>query len=69
MPYTLAFDVYGTLIDTSGVFEFLHKLIGDKAELFMNTWRDKQLEYSFRRSAMDRYVDFSVCTQAGLVYA
>lgn len=69
MPYTLAFDVYGTLINTSGVFESLQKLIGPKALAFMNTWRDKQLEYSFRRSAMNKYVDFSICTKAALVYA
>ena len=28
---TLAFDVYGTLIDTNGVVDFLEKFIGNKA--------------------------------------
>ena len=49
---TLAFDVYGTLIDTNGVVDLLEKFIGDKAKAFSATWRDKQLEYSFRRGHM-----------------
>jgi 2-haloacid dehalogenase len=46
MKQTLAFDVYGTLINTSGVFNSLELLIGEKAKPFMDTWRNKQLEYS-----------------------
>lgn len=66
--YTIAFDVYGTLIDVSGVFNSLEQMIGDKAKLFMNTWRSKQLEYSFRRGLMQQYADFSVCTKDALEY-
>jgi len=66
---TLAFDVYGTLINTSGVFDLLQELIGEKAKDFTETWRQKQLEYSFRRAAMNAFVDFSVCTQEALEYA
>jgi 2-haloacid dehalogenase len=66
MNYTLAFDVYGTLINTSGVFENLQVLIGEKASPFMDSWRNKQLEYSFRRGLMKQYVDFSVCTKNAL---
>ena len=69
MQYTLAFDVYGTLINTSGVLNSVQAMIGDTAPAFIKTWRDKQLEYSFRRAAMDRFVDFSVCTKAALNYA
>ena len=65
---TLAFDVYGTLIDTSGVGRQLEALIGEKAVLFMNTWRLKQLEYSFRRGLMQNYVDFPACTRQALDY-
>lgn len=65
---TLAFDVYGTLIDTAGVGKMLETLIGDKATVFMNTWRLKQLEYSFRRGLMQNYVDFPTCTQQALDY-
>ena len=69
MKYTLAFDVYGTLINTSGVLNSLEKIIGDKAKLVMDTWRNKQLEYSFRRGVMNKFVDFSVCTKDALEYS
>jgi 2-haloacid dehalogenase len=52
MSVTLAFDVYGTLIDTHGVVSALQALIGDKAKDFSHSWREKQLEYSFRRGLM-----------------
>lgn len=65
---TLAFDVYGTLIDTHGVLTALEKLVGHKAKDFSNTWRDKQLEYSFRRGLMQNYENFAVCTRQALDY-
>lgn len=68
MKHTLAFDVYGTLINTSGVLETLEGMIGKDAGKFMNLWRNKQLEYSFRRGLMDAYVDFSICTAQALDY-
>ncbi len=64
--YTLAFDVYGTLIDTTNIFYSLEKLMGHKAAVFNESWRNKQLEYSFRRSAMQKYVPFSTVTQQAL---
>jgi len=63
---TLAFDVYGTLIDTSGVCDRLELLVGDQAAAFTELWRNKQLEYSFRRGLMQNYADFSVCTRQAL---
>ena len=68
MSTTLAFDVYGTLIDTHGVVSTLQKLVGDKAAQFSHTWREKQLEYSFRRGLMQNYQKFSVCTSDALDY-
>ena len=68
MAQTLAFDVYGTLINTSGVFDKLNSMIPDKAEPFMKLWRQKQLEYSFRRGLMKQHTDFSVCTRDALDY-
>lgn len=68
MITTLAFDVYGTLIDTNGVIAALQKLIQDDAAKFSQTWRDKQLEYSFRRSLMQNYENFAVCTSQALDY-
>ena len=68
MSTTIAFDVYGTLIDTQGVVCQLEKLLADKAALFSQTWRDKQLEYSFRRGLMQNYADFATCTHDALEY-
>jgi 2-haloacid dehalogenase len=68
MSLTLAFDVYGTLIDTGGIVTALQKLIGDQAKPFSDLWRSKQLEYSFRRGLMQNYRDFSVCTRQALDY-
>jgi len=69
MPTTIAFDVYGTLIDTNGVVDKLSESIGDLAPTFANTWREKQLEYSFRRGLMQNYQHFGVCTQQALDYS
>lgn len=68
MATTLAFDVYGTLIDTHGVVEELQYLVGDRARAFSQAWRDKQLEYAFRRGLMQNYADFAVCTRQALDY-
>ena len=68
MTITLAFDVYGTLINTHGVVVALEKLVGDKAAEFSRTWREKQLEYSFRRGLMQKYENFDVCTRNALDY-
>lgn len=68
MSITLAFDVYGTLIDTQGVVAALAAIVGDKAKEFSQTWRDKQLEYSFRRGLMQNYENFAVCTGNALDY-
>lgn len=66
MKFTLAFDVYGTLIDTHGVVEELQQLVGNQALAFSTRWREKQLEYSFRRGLMQNYTSFAVCTRQAL---
>ena len=68
MTITLAFDVYGTLIDTHGVVSALEKHAGTKASEFSRMWREKQLEYSFRRGLMQNYENFDVCTSNALDY-
>ena len=66
--YALGFDVYGTLVDPLTLAEPLRALVGEHAVLFAELWRRKQLEYSFRRGLMRRYVDFDVCTRQALRY-
>jgi len=68
MAVTLAFDVYGTLIDTQGVTVVLERHVGNKAPEFSRTWREKQLEYSFRRGLMQNYENFAMCTGNALDY-
>lgn len=68
MKTALAFDVYGTLIDTAGVVSKLRESVGGRADEFSRVWREKQLEYSFRRGLMKRYEHFGVCTSEALDY-
>lgn len=64
--YALGFDVYGTLVDPLALAEPLQALVGEQAVQFAHLWRTKQLEYSFRRGLMRRYVDFDICTRQAL---
>ena len=68
MTATLAFDVYGTLIDPLGISTTLESQVGDKAPVFAQAWREKQLEYLFRRALMREYRDFPTCTREALVF-
>jgi 2-haloacid dehalogenase len=64
----LGLDVYGTLIDTTAVGEHVERLIPGRGTAFALAWRQKQLEYTFRRAAMKTYRDFDVCTARALDY-
>lgn len=66
---TLAFDVYGTLIDPFGVSQTLQGMAGDKTASLAQLWRDKQIEYLFRRALGSDYQPFSVCTRQALDFA
>ena len=62
------FDAYGTLFD-------VHSAVGRHADRLPDApavsllWRTKQLEYTWLRSLMDRYVDFWQITQDALDFA
>jgi 2-haloacid dehalogenase len=62
------FTTPSTLIDTAGITEALKKHTGEDAAAFSSLWRDKQLEYSFRRGLMQNYQHFAICTRNGLDY-
>ncbi|MCC5913750.1 MAG: haloacid dehalogenase type II [Balneolaceae bacterium] len=70
MPLTLAFDIYGTLINTNGVRKEIGKIVRDDelTERWLSLWRQKQLEYSFRRAAMDLHTEFSTVTEEALMF-
>lgn len=69
MPNAIGFDIYGTLVDPLDMNEHLRPLIGEKlADRFSELWRNKQIEYTFRRALMHRYEDFDLCTRQSLIY-
>ena len=68
-PITLAFDIYGTVIDVHGVTAALEAHVGVRASEFSRLWRQKQLEYTFRRALMQKYQDFNVCIRQSLAHA
>jgi len=63
------FDAYGTLFDVHSAVGRYRARLGDKADAVSATWRTKQLEYTWMRSLMQRYVDFWQVTGEGLDYA
>ncbi len=46
----------------------LGEAFGARAGLAARLWREKQLEYTFRRTLMRHYVDFDLCTAQALSY-
>jgi 2-haloacid dehalogenase len=68
MQYAIGFDVYGTLVDSLKMADYLRHLVGDKAERFALLWREKQLEYTWRRGLMQNYENFDVCTKHALLF-
>lgn len=65
---TIGFDIYGTLIDTESTAAAVKEIAGDKSDAFVAMWRSKQLEYTFRRTAMSCYMPFPSCTADALDY-
>jgi 2-haloacid dehalogenase len=49
MPEALGFDIYGTLVDPLEMNEHLGEVVGEGAERFSALWREKQIEYTWRR--------------------
>lgn len=62
------FDAYGTLFDVHSVVVAL-KDVTAEAEAVSLQWRAKQLEYSWLRSLMGRYIDFWALTDEALQFA
>jgi 2-haloacid dehalogenase len=62
----VALDVYGTLVDPGGIALRLGRTFGTRAQSAAQLWREKQLEFTFRRALMRKYVDFDTCTLQAL---
>ena len=66
----LAFDLYGTLVDPITIASELGELLGETdGREAAGRWRLKQLEYSFRLTAMSQYEDFHWVTARALDFA
>ena len=65
----LVFDAYGTLFDVHSVGARCEQFWPGKGAALSQVWRTKQLEYSWQRTLMDRYVPFSTVTRDALAYA
>src|SRR4029079_15449413 len=65
----VVFDAYGTLYDVQSVADVTEDAFPGYGEIITQVWRIKQLEYSWLRSLMRRYQDFSEVTRDSLAYA
>jgi 2-haloacid dehalogenase len=64
----VVFDAYGTLFDIQSVAAVTEQAFPGYGEIVTQVWRIKQLEYTWLRSLMRRYEDFSVVTRESLAY-
>jgi len=69
VPESIGFDIYGTLVDPLDMNEHLRGLVGEKAGRFSELWREKQIEYTWRRGLMREYGVPPVCTRQALDFA
>lgn len=64
----IVFDAYGTLYDIQSVAAVTEESFPGYGEIITQIWRIKQLEYTWLRSLMRRYQDFSEITRDSLAY-
>jgi 2-haloacid dehalogenase len=65
----LVFDAYGTLFDVHSVTRLAESLFPGKGAALSVAWRSKQLEYTWLRTLMGRYEDFSRVTRSALEWS
>lgn len=65
---SIAFDVFGTLVDPLQISQVAASVLGEQTNEFAALWRQKQVEYAFRRGLMQNYVDFTVCSRQALEF-
>jgi 2-haloacid dehalogenase len=65
----LVFDAYGTLFDVHSVTRLAEELFPGKGAALSQAWRTKQLEYTWLRSLMGRYEDFTRVTLSALEWS
>ncbi|QRE77559.1 haloacid dehalogenase type II [Methylobacterium aquaticum] len=65
----VVFDAYGTLLDVHSAVQRHAAAIGPEAQRLSETWRQKQLEYSWVLSLCGRYEPFWTLTERALDHA
>jgi 2-haloacid dehalogenase len=68
-PRAFVFDAYGTLFDVHAAIARHRAAAGPDADRFSETWRTKQLEYSWTLTLAGRYADFWTLTERALDYS
>lgn len=63
----VAFDLYGTLLDISGLAERMRPIVGVGASALLGRWRKAQLERTWRLNREGRYESWDRVTAAALV--
>src|SRR6266851_5561968 len=62
----VAFDLYGTLLDISGLGARMRPVVGDGAEALLGRWRKAQLERTWRLNRESRYEPWDRVTAVAL---
>ena len=65
----VVFDAYGTLFDVASAAARSRDALGDRWEALAETWRAKQLQYTWLRTLMGKHADFWQVTGESLDYA
>jgi 2-haloacid dehalogenase len=68
-PAACVFDAYGTIFDFSSAVRRRAAAVGDSGAVLIDTWRNKQLQYTWLRSLQAEYVNFEQVTADALAYA
>ena len=62
----IVFDLYGTLYDVQSVAGICEQAYPGHGDAIARLWRQKQLDYTWLRSLMERYVSFETVTDDAL---
>jgi 2-haloacid dehalogenase len=65
----LVFDVYGTLVDTGSIAAECERVFPGRGTNICETWRSKQLQYTWLLNSMGEYLDFREVTRRALVFS
>jgi 2-haloacid dehalogenase len=65
----LVFDAYGTLFEPHSIAGRVESAFPGLGDFIASIWRQKQLEYSWQRTAMGDFSDFAALTRDALSYA